>query len=125
MDTNILVIDDDNAILDVITFILEDKGYMVTAISDSNLVESYLLSHTPSMVLVDFWMAGLNGKKIVAMMQDNPQTSHVPVIMISANHDVEKIAKEIHASDFLAKPFDIADLLGKVEKYLPTNTDMP
>jgi DNA-binding NtrC family response regulator len=38
--------------------------------------------------------------------------------MISANHEVRKIAKEIHANDFLAKPFDITDLTSIVEKYM-------
>jgi DNA-binding NtrC family response regulator len=118
MDKEILVIDDDIAILEVIRIILEEKGYKVTTISDSTTVEKYILAHAPQMVFVDFWMAGLNGKKIVGIVKDNAYTKHIPVIMISANHDVKKIAEEIRADGFLAKPFDISDLTEIVDKYL-------
>lgn len=118
MDKEILVIDDDLAILEVIKIILEEKGYKVATISDSTTVEKYILSHAPQMIFVDFWMAGLNGKKIVGIVKENTQTQNIPVIMISANHDVKQIAEEIQADGFLAKPFDISDLTTIVDKYI-------
>ncbi len=51
----------------------------------------------------------LKGKKL---------TMHIPVIMISANKDVEKIANEAGADDFIAKPFGMKELLTSVAKYL-------
>lgn len=118
MSKEILVIDDDIAILEVIKFILQEKGYTVTTLSDSTLVEKYLSLHDPHMIFVDFWMAGLNGKKVVTQLKSNPHSQHIPIVMISANHEVKKIAQEIHANDFLAKPFDIQDLTTMVEKYI-------
>jgi DNA-binding NtrC family response regulator len=118
MEKEILVIDDDLAILEVIKIILEEKGYKVTTISDSTTVEKYIVGHAPDMIFVDFWMAGLNGRKIVGIVKDNYKTQHVPVIMISANHDVKKISEEIRADGFLAKPFDISDLTTIVDKHI-------
>lgn len=118
MIKEILVIDDDIAILEVIKIILQEKGYHVITISDSNLVQEYLIHHNPSIILLDFWMSGLNGKKIVAQIKNSPDSQHIPIVMISANHEVRKIAQEIHANDFLAKPFDITDLTNIVEKYM-------
>lgn len=118
MIKEILVIDDDIAILEVIKIILQEKSYRVITISDSTLVQDYLMHHNPSIILLDFWMSGLNGKKIVAQIKNSPHSQHIPIVMISANHEVRKIAKEIHANDFLAKPFDITDLTSIVEKYM-------
>lgn len=118
MQKEILVIDDDIAILEVVKIILQEKNYRVITISDSTLVQGYLMHHNPSIILLDFWMSGLNGKKIVAQIKNSPHSQHIPIVMISANHEVRKIAKEIHANDFLAKPFDITDLTSIVEKYM-------
>jgi DNA-binding response OmpR family regulator len=122
MNQEILIIDDDKAILEVMKLILQEKGYSVITISDSYLVEDYIHQHLPQMIFVDFWMAGLNGKKIVTQLKSNDDSKAIPVIMISANHEVKKIANEINADDFLAKPFDIIDLTKIVEKYTSKNT---
>jgi DNA-binding NtrC family response regulator len=122
MNQEILIIDDDKAILEVMKFILQEKGYTVITLSDSYLVEDYINHHIPQMIFVDFWMAGLNGKKIVTQLKNNDDSKSIPVIMISANHEVKKIATEIKADDFLAKPFDINDLTKIVEKYASKNT---
>jgi DNA-binding response OmpR family regulator len=122
MNQEILIIDDDKAILEVMKLILQEKGYSVITISDSYLAEDYIHQHLPQMIFVDFWMAGLNGKKIVTQLKSNDDSKAIPVIMISANHEVKKIANEINADDFLAKPFDIIDLTKIVEKYTSKNT---
>jgi len=46
------------------------------------------------------------------------QTKHVPILLFSANKDTGKIAQEAGADDFIAKPFDMDELLEKIEKYL-------
>lgn len=118
MHKEILIIDDDLAILEVMKIILQEKDYRVVTISNSNLVETYISTHHPDIIIVDFWMAGLNGKKIVAQLKNNSTSKDIPIIMISANHEVKKIAQEVHANDFLAKPFDIDDLTKIVGKYI-------
>lgn len=115
----VMVIDDDEPILEVIHIILAEKGYDVYTISDSTTVEEKITEYNPDIILVDLWMTGLHGSKIVKKLKDDKKTKEIPIIMISANHEVEKISKEAHADDFLSKPFEIDDLVYTVNKYCP------
>ncbi|MDQ3008252.1 MAG: response regulator [bacterium] len=113
----ILVADDDSGILEVISLMLEDAGYDVeTTVNGETevMVEKYL----PDLILLDIWMSGMDGRKICKSLKGQKLTKHIPIIMISANKDTENIAKESGANDFIAKPFEMQDLLNKVDKHL-------
>ncbi len=69
-------------------------------------------------MLLDIWLGGSDGGKIAKTVKSNKQTKHIPVIMISANNETEKITKEAGADDYLLKPFNIDDLLHIVRKHL-------
>ncbi len=112
----ILVADDDTAILDVLTLMLEGAGYEVTSILDGQTVRK-VLSELPDLILLDIWMSGTDGRDICKQLKSNKKTKHIPIIMISANKDTREIAKEAGADDFIAKPFEMDKLLAKVEKY--------
>ena len=112
----ILVADDDPAILEVISLILEDAGYEVKTTVDGQTVQ-LAQEYVPDLILLDLWMSGMDGRNICKNLKDDKSTKHIPIIMISANKDTEKIAKEAGANDFLAKPFDMKDLLYKVAVY--------
>lgn len=113
----IMIADDDPAILDATSMILEDEGYIVYTTTDGQTVNRIKKS-SPDLLLLDIWMSGVDGRDICRSLKADSVTKNLPVIMVSANRDTEKIAKEAGAEDFLAKPFDIEDLLEKVEKYL-------
>ena len=112
-----MIADDDPAILDATSMILVDEGYDVETTTDCHKLH-ILKSQLPDLLLLDIWMSGLDGRDVCKFVKKNKRTSHIPVIMISANRDTEKIAKEVGAEDFIAKPFDITELLAKVEKHL-------
>ncbi len=113
----ILVADDDSAILDATSMILEDEGYNVQTSSDGNTIIGSKRT-LPDLLLLDIWMSGKDGREICRQIKQNTSTKHIPVIMVSANRDTEKIAKEVGAEDFITKPFDIDELLVKVDKHL-------
>ncbi len=113
MVKKILIADDDRSILDAITMILEIEGYEVQTTQSGASVET-LCKHSPDLLLLDIWMSGYNGKDICKALKSKKKTKDIPVIMISANKDTAKIAKEAGADGFLAKPFDIKDLLSTV-----------
>ncbi|MGI8419327.1 MAG: response regulator [Candidatus Levyibacteriota bacterium] len=112
----ILVADDDTAILDVFTLMLEDAGYEVTSTVDGQTVQK-VRNELPDLILLDIWMAGVDGQAICKQLKSLKKTKHIPIIMISANKDTREIAKKAGADDFVAKPFEMQDLLVKVEKY--------
>lgn len=121
MAKKILVIEDDKDIRDSIAFILEDQGYEVTTSEDSKILKS-LDTLDPDMILLDNWLtewkSDASGQQISKGLKSDPATSHIPVIIISAVSDVERIAKEGMANDYLQKPFGMDELTDMVKKYL-------
>lgn len=113
----ILVADDDHSILEVMNIILSDNGYEFIGITDGKKVLETTLLHTPKVILLDIWMSDQDGRNIVRSIRSNSKTQHIPVILVSANNETARIAKGCGADDFLAKPFNIEDLLTLVEKY--------
>lgn len=114
----ILIAEDDQAILDVVTIILENAGYTIVATSNGDIVLEKMENDTPDLLLLDIWLSGHDGGKIARTLKHKDNTKQIPIIMISANNETEKIAKEVHADGFLQKPFDIDDLLQIVQKYI-------
>lgn len=116
MRKKILVADDDKDIVIVLTMMLEDAGYEVRSTANeqtAQMVEDYL----PDLLLLDIVMAGIDGRDICIYLKSQQSTKYIPVIMVSANQNTEKIAREAGANDFIAKPFDMDELLGKVAQY--------
>ncbi len=112
----ILIADDDPAILDAITMMLEDAGYDVTATVDGRTVHE-MKENLPDLLLLDIWMSGINGRDICQLLKTDKKTKHIPIILVSANKDTKKIADECGADDFLTKPFEMDYLLSLVGKY--------
>jgi CheY-like chemotaxis protein len=117
MSKKILVADDDPAIVDAVKLVLEAEGYEVRTTVDGQTVQK-VRDHLPDLILLDIWMSGVDGRDLAKHLRAQPDTRHIPIIMISANRDTETIAREAGANDFLAKPFDVDELLGKIESYL-------
>ncbi len=63
-------------------------------------------------------MSGVDNRNICKKLKSKKLTKYIPIIIISANKDTEKIANEAGADDFIAKPFDRNDLLVKTRKYI-------
>ncbi|GCE30320.1 hypothetical protein KDA_58360 [Dictyobacter alpinus] len=113
----IFVADDDPGILDAITLILEEFGYEVETTIDGAKVHD--IQHDEfDLLLLDIWMSGWNGRDICLALKSQPATKNLPIILISANKDTEKIAREAGADDFIGKPFELDELVEKIEKYI-------
>lgn len=114
MPKHILVADDDEAIVEAITMILKEEGYEVSAECEGDALKC--LERLPDLILLDIWMSGTDGKEVALYFKGHEATKHIPIIMVSANRDGEAIAAEVGAEGFIAKPFDIDELLSKVEE---------
>ena len=116
MNKRILIADDDPAILEVVSLILEDAGYQVdTCNGDIRFSEQDVL---PDLFLLDIWMSEKDGRETCRQLKNNERTKNLPVIIVSANRDIEKITEESGADAFLAKPFEMNDLLTLIAKYI-------
>ena len=108
----ILAVDDDKDILEVLQFILEDSGFEVETLSDGKLLLDKLTETTPDLILLDIMLGSLDGRDLCKEVKSNPATADIPVILLSATHDINYAKHQVGCPDaFVAKPFDIEQLL--------------
>lgn len=116
MSKKILAVDDDNDILDVIQIILEDEGYEVSTLANGKYVFDMVDQNRPDLILLDVMLGGLDGRDICRALKENPDYKEIPVVMISASHNLNNLLLMPGAPDnFLAKPFDIDKLIDMVK----------
>lgn len=114
----IIVCDDDQGILDVLQMLLETEGFTVfTEINSTNLIKQ-IQSNAPDLVLLDLWMPLLSGDQVLKSIRSTEGIKELPVIVLSASVDGNDIASDAGANDFVAKPFDLDDIILKINKLL-------
>jgi CheY-like chemotaxis protein len=114
----VLVVDDDASILEVLKIVLEENNYTVIALDNGLEVEDAIIKNKPHVMLLDLWIPGMDGKQILKVIKNNPKTTHLPVIVMSASNGLAETAEEIKADGFLAKPFNIEDLEKTITRFL-------
>lgn len=119
--TRILVADDDQAILDMTRLFLEYEGYEVCTASDGDTIRKRA-GDLPDIILLDVWLSGADGAEIARSLKEQQQTRHIPIILFSANRNIEALARSAGVEDALVKPFDLADLSQKVRKHIAERT---
>jgi len=103
---NILVVDDEEAIREVVSTMLESKGYRCTSVPNGRAAQEQVKRSTPDLVLSDMIMPEMDGIKLLEWMrQYDPE---VPVIMVTAIHDISTALESIRrgAYDYILKPFE-------------------
>jgi len=102
----ILVVDDEEAIREVVSTMLESKGYRCTAVSNGRAAQEQVKKTTPDLVLSDMIMPEMDGIKLLDWLREyDPE---VPVIMVTAIHDISTALEAIRrgAYDYILKPFE-------------------
>ena len=113
----ILIADDDQVIMDALGAILEFEGYeVVYSVNGASLQN--MKNEFPDLLLLDIWMSGIDGRDICKEFKQKENTKNIPIVLISASREIERSALEAGADDFLAKPFEMDDLLKTIEKHL-------
>lgn len=115
----ILVCDDDENIVELLGFIFETSDEIaVVGEVDSRIAYERILFEKPELVILDLQMPMVSGDEIVQQLRANPETNSLPVMVISANRDGRQVAIAAGANSYLAKPFDVKDVLEEVSKFL-------
>lgn len=117
MDIKILVVDDEQAIADIIKFNFEREGYGVDIAKDGLEALNFVKDNTYSLILLDIMMPKLNGFDTLKEIRKSHKT---PVIMLTAREDeVDKVlGLELGADDYVVKPFSIRELIARVKAVL-------
>lgn len=113
----ILVTDDDDGVQDIFKLIFERAGYDVTILGEALSILENNYSY-PDLFLLDRQLSGQDGLKVCRFLKEQNATKHIPVIIVSATPGIGKLAREAGADDFIEKPFQIKELLQKVEKWI-------
>lgn len=111
----VLLIDDDEGIIEAVRAILEYAGYEVVDLSTDNHLIKTVADLKPQIILLDLLLSGKDGRQIAQELKKDAQTKQIPIIMLSAHPTAEAASKEGGADGFLAKPFDMNELLQKIE----------
>ncbi len=110
----ILVVDDDPDISMMLKLMLEYKGYSVSILSKPEEAVEALEEGHFSMVIIDMLLSGVSGTDICAQIRQNQKTSGAAILMISAHPNAREICLQSGADDFISKPFDMNDILARI-----------
>ncbi|CAN5166886.1 hypothetical protein BH09PAT1_BH09PAT1_4410 [soil metagenome] len=118
MNKKILVVDDDRDILEPIELLLSLEGYMVQTTTKGEQIYGEVASFKPDLILLDVLMSGSDGRTICKNLKADSAVNAIPIIMMSAHPSAKSDSERCGADDFIAKPFDIPDLLAIIKKYI-------
>jgi CheY-like chemotaxis protein len=111
----VLVVDDDPDILQTLGLCLSTEGYRVLMAANGKEALHILDKERPSVILLDLMMPVMDGWQFVAELEHRGRRD-VPLLILSADRAVQGHAEQLRASGHLAKPFDLDELLGKVQQ---------
>ena len=109
----VLIIENDREIREIVSYILEDEGFSTLSIAEPESLD-HLLPFKPDVILIDEFINSQPGHRLCHKIKQVDHLKHIPVIIISTASNIELIATECQANDYVRKPFDIHEMVGKV-----------
>lgn len=116
MGKRILIVDDEQDILDLLRFNLENEGYETIVASDGMQALELAKNH-PDLIILDVMLPGKDGWEVMRALRQSPQTQNIPVIFLTAKSGEidEVVGLELGADDYVVKPISIRKLLARVK----------
>jgi len=116
MAKKILIVEDDRAICDLLSHVLEMKGFEVLVANTGNDALKIIKKTTPDIAILDINLPDITGWDVLKSMRHNPKCSKVPVLMCTNKNtmiDIEQ-AMSLGAKGYITKPFDIDKIIDKI-----------
>jgi len=117
MNKKVLVVEDEPIIAEMICILLEMEGLKVISLADTTVARKKLHNDEVGLVLLDLSLKGESGQTMCEYIKGQKELKHIPVILVSANSDLEKIKVACGADDHIAKPFELTTFTSKVRQY--------
>lgn len=116
----IVVVEDEQAIQDVIAYNLRREGYEVLLAGHGNEGLALIQSKRPALVILDLMLPGIDGLSICQQLRADPKTRSIPLMILSAKEEESDIVigLSLGADDYLAKPFSPREMLARVKALL-------
>ena len=119
MAKKILLVDDELDMLAVTKARIEHAGYEVLTAGSGEEALNRLAKDTPDLILLDLLLPKMQGQEVCKRIKCDDNLKRIPVILFTASaSDIAKIAKEVNADDYIMKPFEPDELLGKIKKFI-------
>ncbi len=115
----ILIIDDDYAIRELLALTLE-SGYEILKLENGKMALDFIKEQKPDLIILDIMMPGIDGFEVCRQIKEDELTRKIPVIILTAKHQVEDLKAAIKADvdEFITKPFEPDMLLKRVAENL-------
>lgn len=116
----IYYVEDDDNIRELVVYTLTQSGYAARGFASAAAFWSGFDAQTPKLILLDVMLPGEDGLSLLGKLRGNPQSAHIPVMMITAKGaEYDKvIGLDAGADDYLAKPFGMMELVARVKALL-------
>jgi DNA-binding response OmpR family regulator len=115
---SVLVVDDDEAICDIVALALSDEGYAVACCTDPVDALGHLARRPPGLILLDLRMPTMDAEVFVQAYRALPR-ANAPIVIFSAMPNIENHAACLGAIGSITKPFDLDSLISTVRRLLP------
>jgi len=116
----ILIVDDEESIRTVLTFVFENAGYDVVAAANGDEGLEKVFAFRPDLVILDLMMPNVDGWEVMRLLRADARTEKIPVVLLTAKGEIrdKMFALQQGATDYVTKPFSRPDLLRRVEEIL-------
>lgn len=111
----IFVVEDDDGIRELVEFLLVTHQYSVKAFPNARAFYKAVPQEVPDLFLLDIMLPDGNGLDLCKELKESEKTSDIPVVLMSAHADIKGTGG---ADDFIAKPFDVDELLKRIARQL-------
>jgi DNA-binding response OmpR family regulator len=119
MRKKILIVDDNELMIEVMTYILNGNGFEVISYNDGENIFNDIKANHPDLVILDTYSPGMDARDICRLIKLNRATKNLPVIICSDGDDIdESLTQKGAPDDVLHKPFGINNLIEKIEYQL-------
>jgi len=118
MGKKICLLEDDQGIKEIIELILMEEDYDVHGFSNVKEFMAFEGKAAQDLYLLDVKLPDGNGIEVCEMLKSSADTKNIPIMMMSAHAALSEMKKQCGAEDFIAKPFDIFDLLHRVKQFV-------
>lgn len=119
----ILIVEDNHDVLWVVKIVLKRYGFKVMAIPRGEDVMAKTKTFRPHLILLDVVLSGISGIEVCNELKANDKTKEIPIIMFSAHANMKDILKLTKPDDFIAKPFDVNELVKKIKRQIDKHYD--
>jgi len=117
---NILIVEDEEALTEVLRYNLEADGYEVATVPRGDEADLLLKEKTPDLVILDWMLPGLSGIELCRRLRARPETKQLPIIMLTARGEESERVRGLAtgADDYIVKPFSVPELSARVRALL-------